>query len=165
MKAAAQLAAAEPNISFSTCNGTHRYQVRINRFGIQYSKAFKIRKSARNALRKAKRWRNAALKLLCPAVPPTAGCANYNRSPGGAHIETDCHYQTRYWVAAYRNENGRWCRVMRSIGKYGTKKARQLAIDEAKRRHVPHPDAGLASILAPTLPHPLELDSDLSHLC
>lgn len=116
-----------------------RFQVRVNRHGIAYTKTFRVKRSRAAAMKKAVRYRNALIETLAVDPATTAGSIAPHRSKGGVHIEKDTQWGTSYCVASYRRKDGKWDRVMRSIKKHGKKKAKHLAREKADQLHTPHP--------------------------
>lgn len=123
------------SISYIKTDKYEAYLVRVMRQRLKVAKTFRVVRSKRQALAKAKAWEAKLIKLLGDPMP-TAG-----RVRGGKDKQfkatVRCDSEGRlFMVAHYRSATGRWKHVDRSIEKYGWVEAAQLVVEEAKRRHV-----------------------------
>ncbi len=119
-----------------------RYQVRVCRHGKRYSKTFSCSMGKRKALKAAKEYEKRLLERLDTAPMTSAGRSKSNRNKSAAFepfVEVDGRYGTEYIAVSYRRKDGVWKRVCYAVKKHGRKKATQMAIREAKKRHIPHP--------------------------
>jgi hypothetical protein len=120
-----------------------RYQVRVCRHGKRYTKTFNCATGKRKALRAAKEYEQRLLEILDTDPMTSAGRSKSNRNRSASFkpfVETNSRYGTKYIAVSYRREDGQWKRVSYAIKKHGRKKATEMAIKAAKKRHVPHPD-------------------------
>lgn len=120
-----------------------RYQVRVCRHGKRYSKTFNCAQGKRKALAAAQKYEKRLIKLLGTAPMTSAGRSKSNRNKSASFepfIEKNSRYGTEYVAVSYRREDGKWKRVCYAIRKHGRKEATRLAVREAKKRHVPHPE-------------------------
>lgn len=120
-----------------------RYQVRVCRHGKRYNKTFNCAQGKRKALAAAQKYEKKLIKLLDTQPMTSAGRSKSNRNRTASFepfIETNSRYGTKYVAVSYRRADGQWKRVSYSIKQHGRKEATRLAIREAKKKHVPHPD-------------------------
>ena len=120
-----------------------RYQVRVCRHGKRYSKTFNCAQGKRKALKAAQDYERRLLKTLDTPMMTSAGRSKSNRNKSASFIpyeEKDNRYGSTYIAVSYRREDGQWKRTCYSVRTHGRKEATRLAIREAKKRHVPHPN-------------------------
>ena len=120
-----------------------RYQVRVCRHGKRYSKTFNCAQGKRKALKAAQEYEKKLIEALDAEPMTSAGRSKSNRNKSASfkpYVETDKRYGTEYIAVSYRREDGLWKRVCFAVKTYGRKEATRLAIREAKKRHVPHPN-------------------------
>lgn len=118
-------------------NGKYEcYMVRVMRQGRRFAKAFRVERSHDAALRQAEAWEAKLMRLLGEPVP-RAGRVLGKAPTKQFKAIVRCDAEGRlYMVAHYRSANGHWKHVDRSIEKYGWVRAAELAVAEAKRKHV-----------------------------
>ena len=124
-------------ISYAKVGEYARYQVRVNRHGKQYTKAFSCRDGKRKALRAAKAYEAALIAELAAEPLLGGGRQRQKQDDFPVEIQTDRIRGLPCAVCYFRSESGVWRRVTRSVAKYGESGAVELAVKEAKKRHCP----------------------------
>lgn len=128
------------SITFVQIKNYARYQVRITRHNVQYSKTFSCSNGQKEAFLEAQEYETRLIEYLDTPILTSAGKQSKNPKPFEPRIEYDNKYGTEYVAVPYRRENGTWTAARRATRTHGLQRAMQLAIKEAKSRHIPHPN-------------------------
>jgi|PlaIllAssembly_1097288.scaffolds.fasta_scaffold1630780_1 hypothetical protein len=125
-------------ISFSVCRGHARYQVRVMRHGVMYSKCFSCTDGKRKAKKAAEEYEKKLIAFL--NAEPLTSARRHKGEPWRPTVSWLHRWKGWYVGVAYRRANGHWGRCYTSIGRHGEARATQLSIEKAKRKHRPHPN-------------------------
>lgn len=132
-------------ISFSLCRKAPRYQVRICRHGVYYSKNFACSNfsSQGKALCAAEDYERKLIEILNTPPLKTSGRSKKDFENGPLfepQINVNYKYNTKYVAVWYRREDGKWRSTSYSIRDHGLLVAIDKAVARAKELHVPNPN-------------------------